>query len=63
MRVRIRPHAGVDKDCGSFEVIHEGGPTWFYWDNDKTRRLRPEAMTEEQALEAAKAFARSVNVG
>jgi hypothetical protein len=32
---------------------------FFYWDDLPSRRLRPEILTSEQALEQAKAFARA----
>jgi hypothetical protein len=44
-------------DTGSFEVVYPGGTEFFYWDDVPGRRLRPDAMTREQALEAAKALA------
>src|SRR3954463_93924 len=55
--VRIIPHT-IDSipNCGTIEVRVS---VFFEWDDDKGRRLRPDAMTQEQALEAAKAFARS----
>ncbi|MHC2412880.1 hypothetical protein ACVJGC_005471 [Bradyrhizobium diazoefficiens] len=56
--IRIIRHEAV-KDCGSFEVRYPGGVEWFYWDDEPSRRLRPGAMTSEQALEKAKAFARA----
>jgi hypothetical protein len=33
--------------------------TFFYWDDARGRRLRPEILSSEQALEQAKAFARA----
>ena len=33
--------------------------TFFYWDDAPGRRLRPEILSSEQALEQAKAFARA----
>jgi hypothetical protein len=58
-RIRIIKHEAIP-DCGSFEVKILGEPSqYFYWDDNAGRRLRPDAMTQEQALEAAKAFARS----
>ncbi len=58
-RIRIIKHEAVP-DCGSFEVRYaDGRPSRFwYWDDIPGRRLRPE-MTQEAALEAAKAFARA----
>lgn len=59
-RIRIIPHspAGI-LYCGSFEVWFPDGreSRFFYWDDVASRRLRTEAMTQEQALQAAKAFA------
>ena len=31
----------------------------FYWDDEPSRRLRPEQLDSEKALEQAKAFARA----
>lgn len=57
--VRIIPHSpeGIP-DTGSFEVIWPGGNRYFYWDDDASRRLRPDALTRAQALEQARALAR-----
>ena len=60
-RVRIIKHE-VIKDCGSFEVRIPGKESaYFYWEDNPGRRLRPEVMTQEQALEAARKLARSLN--
>ena len=32
---------------------------FFYWDDVPSRRLRPDQLTREEALEQAKAFARA----
>lgn len=60
--VRIIKHETVP-DCGSFEVIWPGGKRYFYWDDIPGRRLRPEALSREQALEQAKALAREKRAG
>jgi hypothetical protein len=59
-RIRIIKHEAVP-DCGSFEVRFGDGRAskFFYWDDMPRRRLRPEILTSEQALEAAKAVART----
>lgn len=61
-RIRIIPHApeGI-LYCGSFEVRFPDGreSVYFYWDDVPGRRLRTEALTQEQALEAAKKLARA----
>ena len=46
---------------GSFEVRLAGGreSKFFYFDDVLARRLRPDILTSEQALEQAKAFARA----
>jgi hypothetical protein len=64
MTVRLIKHEAVP-DCGSFEVWYDDGrpSVYFYWDDVKSRRLRPEQMTHKQALEAAQALARKGNVG
>jgi len=59
-RIRIIKHEAVP-DCGSYEVAFpDGRPSvYFYWEDDKSRRLRPEQqMTSAVALEAAKTLAR-----
>jgi DNA-binding XRE family transcriptional regulator len=58
--IRIIRHEGV-KDSGSFEVRFpdDRPPRYFYWDDVPSRRLRPDILTSEQALEQARAFARA----
>lgn len=57
-RIRIIKHEAIP-DCGSFEVRILGEPSrYFYWDDNPGRRLRPDAMTQEQAREAAQKLAR-----
>ena len=58
-RIRIIPHEAVPK-CGSFEVRFPDGrkSEYFYWDDIPGRRLRPDLLTSEQALQGAKTFAR-----
>jgi hypothetical protein len=48
-------------DTGSYEVkFADGRPSqFFYFDDVAGRRLRPDILTSEQALEQAKALARS----
>ena len=59
-RIRIIRHEAVPK-TGSFEVrFADGRPSrYFYWDDVLSRRVRPDILTSEQALEQAKAFARA----
>ena len=59
-RVRIIKHEAVP-DCGSFEVrFPDDRPSWyFYFDDLPSRRLRPELLDRETALEQAKAVARA----
>ena len=58
MPIRIIKHETVP-NCGSFEVKSNGQPSrYFYFEDVPGRRLRSEQMTMEEALEAAKAFAR-----
>ena len=47
--------------CGSFEVrFPDGRPTkFFHFDDLASRKLRPEILRREQALEQARAFARA----
>jgi hypothetical protein len=58
--VRIIKHEAV-ADCGSFEVrFPDGRPSqYFYWDDIPARRLRPETLDRETALEQAKAATRA----
>ena len=48
--------------CGIFEVRFPGNrpSRYFYWDDLPSRRLRPEILTREQALELAKDPSESV---
>jgi hypothetical protein len=57
-RIRILKHEVVP-DCGSFEVrFPDGRPSqYFYFDDLPSRRLRPETLDRETALEQAKAVA------
>jgi hypothetical protein len=59
--IRIIPHHGVDDNCGSLEVwFADGRPSrYFYWDELVSRRLRPDLLTREQAVEKATALARA----
>ncbi len=45
---------------GSFEVRYDDGRpnVYFYWENIPGRRVRPEHLDSQQALDAAKTFAR-----
>jgi hypothetical protein len=60
MTIPIIKHEVVAQ-TGSFEVKYpDGRPSrYFYFEDVPSRRLRAEQMTMEEALEAAKAFARS----
>jgi len=51
----------VAPNCGSYEVrFSDGRPSqFFYFDDLAGRRVRPDQLTREQALEQAKAFARA----
>jgi hypothetical protein len=51
----------VIPDCGSFEVrFPDGRPSvYFYFEDLRSRRLRPDQVDSETALEQAKAFARA----
>jgi len=59
-RIRIIRHSAVP-DTGSYEVwFADGRPSrYFYFDDIAGRRLRPEMLTSEQALEQAREFARA----
>ena len=60
LSVRLIKHEAVP-ECGSYEVrFPDGRPSrYFYWDDVPSRRLRPDLLTGEQALERAKAVARA----
>jgi hypothetical protein len=60
MSIRLIKHEVIPK-CGSFEVLFsDGRPSkYFYWEDDPGRRLRPDQVTSDVALEQAKAFARA----
>jgi hypothetical protein len=59
MTVGLIKHEAVP-NCGSYEVRYsDGRPSrFFYWDDLASRRLDPNTLTCEQALERAKAIAR-----
>ena len=56
MTIRLIKHEAVPR-CGSFEVrLSDGRPSrYFYWEDNPGRRLRPEILTRDEAIEAAKA--------
>jgi hypothetical protein len=58
MMPRIIKHEVVP-GCGSYDVrFADGqGSKFFYWDDLPSRRLRPEILTREAALEQAEALA------
>lgn len=60
VEVRLIRHEAVPK-TGSFEVRYSDGreSRFFYWDDDASRRLRPDLVDSATALEQAKAFART----
>ena len=60
MPIRAIKHEVVPQ-TGSFEVrFSDGRPSvFFYWDDIPARRLSPQQMDSNRALEAAKALARS----
>jgi len=62
-RIRIIKHETVT-ECGSFEVrFADGRPSqYFYWDDIPARRMRPETLDRETALQKAKAVARAASV-
>jgi hypothetical protein len=47
--------AGLFRQCAS-------GARYFYWDNQPSRRPRPEQVTGEEALELAKELARGLSM-
>ena len=62
-QVRLIKHEVVPK-CGSYEVrFPDGKSVYFYWDDEPSRRLRPEQVDSKVALERARAFARGARDG
>jgi len=63
-RIRIIKHEAVPQ-CGSFEVRFQNGRPrqYFYWDDIPARRMRPETLDRETALEKAKTVARAARDG
>jgi hypothetical protein len=59
-RIRINRHEAVPQ-TGSFEIRfgNRRSSQLFYFDDVLARRLRPDILTSEQALEAANALARA----
>src|SRR5215468_4852033 len=59
-RIRIIKHEAVPL-CGSFEVrLPDGRPArYFYWDDIPGRRLRPDLVDRETAVQSAQALARA----
>jgi hypothetical protein len=57
--VRLIKHEVVPR-CGSFEIRFANGVAskFFYRDDVPSRRLRPELIGSEEALEQARTFAR-----
>lgn len=60
-RIRIIKHEAVPKSVGSYEVrFPYGRPSkFFYWEDDPTRHLWPDAVGSEQALQDARSFAQA----
>ena len=59
-RIQIRKHEALP-GSGSFEVRFADGreSVFFYFDDVASRRLQPELLTSQEALEQAKALARA----
>jgi hypothetical protein len=58
--IRLIRHELARSKCGSFEVRFADGRAseFFHFDDVPSRRLHPNMLTSEQALEQARAFAR-----
>jgi hypothetical protein len=58
--IRLIKHEAVP-NCGSFEVQFSDGSRsrYFYWDDIPGRRLNPDEVDSQKALEGAKALARA----
>ena len=61
--VRLIKHEAVPL-CGSYEVrFPDGRPSRYFYGGDiPGRRLRPDLLTGEQALEKARAVARAARI-
>jgi hypothetical protein len=59
-RIQIRKHEALP-GSGSVEVRFADGreSVFFYFDDVASRRLQPELLTSQEALEQAKALARA----
>ena len=59
-RIRIIRHEAVP-DCGRYEVRFPDGrlSAYFYFDDQPSRRLRPEILDRATAEQQAKALARA----
>jgi hypothetical protein len=60
MKIRLIKHEAVP-DCGSYELRYpDGRPSkCFYFENNPTRRLRPDLVERAVAERVAKIFARA----
>lgn len=58
--IKIRKHEAVP-DTGSYEIYFSDGrrSIYVYWDDVPGRRMRPEILTRDQALEEARRIARA----
>ena len=65
MTVTIHKTPEAVPKCGSYEVRYsDGRPSrFFYYDDEPSRRLRPEQVDSETALEHARTFARAQGTG
>ena len=56
-RIRIVKHE-AEPDCGSYEVRFSDGreSKFFYWDDVRGRRLQPDRVSGDEALEQARAL-------
>lgn len=61
MTVRITKAKEAVKGTGSFKVTWPGGVKRFYYDDEPSRRLRPDQVDQETAMKQAQEFARSVS--
>ena len=59
--IRIVKHELLRSKCGSYEVCFPDGrqSRFIHFDDIPGRRLRPDLLASEQALEQAKALARA----
>lgn len=57
-RVKISKTPEAVAKTGSYKVEYPGGVEYFHYDDEPSRRLRPEQVDQETAKKQAQEFAR-----